>query len=107
LADTRIARNTTREDVMSIPSRHALACVAVLMSMAAVMPQGTAGDRPAADLGTTEGSIRFQGKPLPGGTVSFHPAKGKALVGAIQPDDTYGIKDVPAGRGRTAHSQSG
>jgi hypothetical protein len=87
---------------MSLPIHRLLAWAAVLPALAAGLPSGTAGDKPAADLGTVEGKISYQGKPLPGGTVSFHPAKGKPFVGAIQPDGTYRIKDVPAGQYRVA-----
>jgi hypothetical protein len=44
--------------------------------------------------------VTFAGKPLPGGTVAFHPEKGKAVVATLQPDGTYEAKDVPVGKCR-------
>ena len=48
-------------------------------------------------VGQIEGTVRFQGKPLPGGTVSFHPDKGKPFVAQLQDDGSYTLKDVPVG----------
>src|SRR5437016_6308627 len=48
-------------------------------------------------VGQIEGTVRFQGKPLPGGTVSFHPDKGKPFVAQLQDDGSYTLKNVPVG----------
>ncbi len=43
------------------------------------------------------GKVTYKGKPLAGGTVVLHPAKGKRVVGHIMVDGTYLIKNVPVG----------
>jgi hypothetical protein len=72
----------------------ALLCLAILAAAAQA--------RPAKKTGTIMGKVTYKGKPLPGGTVTFHPAKGKAITGIIQPDGTYAVKDVPLGPAKVA-----
>jgi hypothetical protein len=70
----------------------------------AILGIGGVGSAPAADrkdeTGTITGKVTFRGKPLPGGTIAFHPSRGKPLVGKIRPDGTYTVKDVPVGKVR-------
>ncbi len=75
---------------------------AVVLLLAAVtrIPAGGAGDKPATPRGSIAGKVTFNGKPLPGGTVGFHPEKGKAIVAALQPDGTYAVKELPVGKYR-------
>jgi hypothetical protein len=40
-------------------------------------------------LAQVSGRITVDGKPVPGGTISFVPPTGKAAVGSISPDGTY------------------
>jgi hypothetical protein len=47
--------------------------------------------------GSVTGKVTYKGQPLPGGTVVFHPAKGKPAAGTIQADGTYAIQGVPPG----------
>ena len=41
--------------------------------------------------------MTYKGAPLPGGTVAFHPDKGKPVAAQIQPDGTYSARAVPVG----------
>jgi hypothetical protein len=59
--------------------------------------------RKKADKGKTasvSGKVLYKGVPLPGGTVTFHPTKGKAVTGVIQSDGTYEALGVPVGEAR-------
>jgi hypothetical protein len=60
----------------------------------------SAGDDKPVPAGSVEGTVTFEGKPLPGGTVAFHPAKGKPVVGVLRADGTYAIKTIPPGKYR-------
>lgn len=70
----------------------------------AALGVGGAVPTPAADptdeTGTITGRVTFRGKPLPGGTVAFHPVRGKPIVGKLKPDGSYAVKGVPVGRVR-------
>jgi hypothetical protein len=56
---------------------------------------GTAG---CASKGDISGKVLYQGKPLPGGTVTFLPAGGKgAFNSSIQKDGSYSLTKVPPG----------
>jgi hypothetical protein len=52
------------------------------------------------ETGMITGRVTFRAEPLPGGTVAFHPARGKPVVGKLKPDGTYAVKAVPVGRVR-------
>jgi len=52
---------------------------------------------PAEKVGTVQGVVSYRGKPLPAGTVTFHPAKGKPLSAPLMADGSYALKDVPVG----------
>jgi hypothetical protein len=47
--------------------------------------------------GTVSGTVKFNEKPLPGGTIVFHPHDGSAVRGAIETDGSFSVADVPAG----------
>ena len=57
-----------------------------------------AGPAAAADpeLGTVEGTVTFNGKPVPDGTITFHLPDGQ-FVGAKIKDGKYRVDRVPAG----------
>jgi hypothetical protein len=57
-----------------------------------------AGPAAAADpeLGTVEGTVTFNGKPVPDGTITFHLPDGQ-FVGAMLKDGKYRVDRVPAG----------
>jgi hypothetical protein len=55
-----------------------------------------ADEKEAGDTGVVEGVVTLKGQPLPGGTIQFHPAKGKPIVAQIK-DGAYKAKDVPVG----------
>jgi hypothetical protein len=49
--------------------------------------------------GTVTGKVRYNGKPLSSGSVSFLPESGKGSFGArIKEDGSYTIEKVPAGK---------
>jgi hypothetical protein len=50
-----------------------------------------------AKTGDVSGTVRYKGKPLPGGTITFHPAKGKPIVARIKKDGSFAAKGVPVG----------
>ena len=70
-------------------------CLTVLAALAVVL---TAGPASAADpeLGTVEGTVTFNGKPVPDGTITFHLPDGQ-FVGAKLKDGKYRVDRVPAG----------
>jgi len=80
----------------TIQAAHAVA-VAVLLTAggAGVRAQGIANR-----VGDIQGTVTFKGKPLPAGTIGFHPAQGKLVVGQLRRDGTFSVKNVPAGRVR-------
>jgi hypothetical protein len=43
------------------------------------------------------GVVKYNGKPLPGGTIKFHDSEGKAYSAPIQQDGKYELTDVPVG----------
>jgi hypothetical protein len=61
--------------------------------IALAMPRMTMADETAS----VEGRVNFQGKPLAGATVGFHPAKGKAVVARTDEQGRYSAAVVPAG----------
>jgi hypothetical protein len=56
--------------------------------------------------GTTDvaGTVTYNGKPVPHGTVVIVGADGLSRSGAIQHDGSYRVKDVPVGAARVAVS---
>jgi hypothetical protein len=77
-----------------ILSRFALAVALVLLLCLPVL-----ADKPAAPV-VVEGKVTYKGKPLPAGTIAFHPAKGKPVKAVIKEDGSYTAKDVPVGQVR-------
>jgi hypothetical protein len=75
-----------------IPTALGAAAVAALLLAAPVF---AAKKVPTASV---EGKVFYRGKPLPGGTVAFYPAKGKPVVARIQKDGTYSAPKVPVGK---------
>jgi hypothetical protein len=45
---------------------------------------------------TVGGKVVYNGKPLPDGTITFHPAKGKPVAGKVK-DGFFVVESVPAG----------
>jgi hypothetical protein len=70
-----------------------LAILAAALASAEARPDKT---------GTINGKVTYKGEPLPGGTVTFHPAKGKPIVGKLQADGSFSVKGVPVGPTRVA-----
>jgi hypothetical protein len=79
---------------------HPVAATIVLLSGALLLAHGAADDKTPEIAGSIKGVVTCAGKPLPGGTVAFHPAKGKPVVGVLQADGSYAIKNIPAGEYR-------
>jgi hypothetical protein len=48
--------------------------------------------------GEVSGTVTFDGKPLPGGMVTFIPANGKPESCRIGEDGSYRVANVPTGR---------
>lgn len=67
-------------------------CLTLIAMMLTVAPT------PAADpvLGTVEGKVTYQGKPLEDATITLHLADGQ-FVGAKIKDGVYKVDRVPAG----------
>jgi hypothetical protein len=76
------------------------ATAAVLLSVALLVSRSAADDKTPDISGSIQGTVTFDGKPLPGGTVAFHREKGKPFIGLLQPDGTYAVKSIPAGKYR-------
>ena len=53
-------------------------------------------------LATVEGQVRYQGQPLPGGSIIFYCADGQIVRGLIAPDGRYQVVNVPYGTARVA-----
>jgi hypothetical protein len=53
--------------------------------------------------GEVRGTVRYNGKPLPSGTVQFLGADGIPHAGTIQPDGTFAVQ-VPAGEAKVVVS---
>jgi hypothetical protein len=81
------------------PNISSLVATTLLLAVAATAStQGQ--DRPHS--GTISGKVFFRGRPLPGGTISFAPAKGKAVVVSLRGDGTYAAARLPVGELRVA-----
>ena len=52
--------------------------------------------------GNVSGTVKFDGKPLPGGTITFFDEKNGAFSSAIETDGSYSVTGVRAGRARIA-----
>jgi hypothetical protein len=52
-------------------------------------------NQPTAD--AVEGTVLYNGRPLPGGAIDFHPARGQSIRAAIGPDGRYKFANVPTG----------
>jgi hypothetical protein len=50
--------------------------------------------------GNVSGQVTYQGKPLPGGTITFYDAANGAASGPIETDGTYSVSKVATGRAR-------
>jgi hypothetical protein len=79
--------------------------VSLFVPLAALVALAILGTVASADVlpaktGTVAGKIMFSGKPLPGGTITFHPAKGKPIKVKIKADGSYEAKKVPVGKMR-------
>jgi hypothetical protein len=70
-----------------------LLAIGVALALAAALPDRAS----AADV---EGKITYKGKPLTGGKIGFHPARGKPVFATIQADSSYSAKKVPVGEVR-------
>lgn len=73
------------------PKRRVLALPLVL----SVLPLATGCGGEAK--GTVSGKVTYQGKPLPGGFVTFVPDNGAPVHSDIQSDGTYRIDKAPVG----------
>jgi hypothetical protein len=79
---------------------HRQAAAAILLSVVLLLPCGAADDKAPATADSIHGKVTFAGEPLPGGTVAFHPEKGRPLVSVLHADGTYAVKSIPAGKYR-------
>ena len=57
--------------------------------------------------GAVQGKVTYNGAPLPGGTVAFHPEKGKPVEAKTNEDGTYSADKVPVGRMRVSIKAKG
>jgi len=60
----------------------------------------TAADEKKVETGSVEGKVTYQGKPLPGAIIGFHPAKGKPVVAKTDETGSYSAPAVPVGEVR-------
>ena len=65
-----------------------------------VLPGGesTSSAQKGEKKGSVAGKVTYKGKPLPGGTITLHVAKGKPIRGSLRADGSYSVKDVPPGQ---------
>lgn len=69
-----------------------------MVPLAVLALAGCSDDLP--DRGEVSGTISFQGKPLPGGTITFHPqGEGNPAYGELQSDGTYELTTYEKGDG--------
>ncbi len=47
--------------------------------------------------GNISGTVKFNGEPLPAGTITFYDQDNGTSSDAIKPDGTYSVKKVPTG----------
>ncbi len=59
-----------------------------------------AADKADNPVGQVDGTVTFNGNPLSGGTLAYHPANGKAVMVVLRPDGNYAIAKLPAGQYR-------
>ena len=52
--------------------------------------------------GNVSGTVKFDGKPLPAGTITFFDEKNGAFSSAIEADGSYSVTGVRAGRAKIA-----
>jgi hypothetical protein len=52
--------------------------------------------------GNVSGTVKFDGKPLTSGTVTFFDEKNQALASSINPDGSFSISSVRPGRAKIA-----
>jgi hypothetical protein len=71
-------------------TRFVLAVGLVLLLSLAV-----AAAKPASSV--VKGSVTYKGQPITGGTIAFHPARGKPVKASLEADGTYYAKNVPVG----------
>jgi hypothetical protein len=50
--------------------------------------------------GDVSGTVKYQGKPVSGGTITFFDAANKTASSLIAPDGSYAVKHVAAGQAR-------
>jgi hypothetical protein len=50
--------------------------------------------------GNVSGKVTYQGKPVTGGTITFHDSHNGVASDAIQPDGSYSVNRVAAGQVR-------
>jgi hypothetical protein len=56
---------------------------------------------------SVQGKVTYNGQPLPGGTIAFHPEKGKPVEGKIIADGTYSADKAPVGTMRVTVKAKG
>lgn len=74
------------------------AVVAALLALVVPLAIGCGGGK-----GKVTGNVTVDNKPLPGGTITFHPSKGNAASGEII-DGQYTVTGVPTGNARVSVS---
>src|SRR5437588_322666 len=52
--------------------------------------------------GNVSGTVKYQGKPMSGGSIIFFDAGNRSVSGAIGSDGRYSVTNVTAGRARIA-----
>lgn len=68
-------------------STNTILITALLFFCTAMTGCSNNGDQP--DLGTVEGTVTFEGKPLPGASITFHPASGRPAMGKTDAEGHY------------------
>jgi len=72
--------------------------LSLLVALVLTLAAGSQAQAPAKDTATVEGKVTFQGQPLTGGKIEFHPDKGKPVKADLEKDGTYSAKKVPLGK---------
>jgi len=68
--------------------------------LAAACLAGCGGGGP--ELVPVKGTVKYKGQPLPTGSITFHPAKGRPATGTIKDGAIQDVTTVTAGDGATA-----
>ena len=77
------------------------ACFAAIFSLISITGCGGGDTGPALELRPVEGTITFDGKPVEGAIVTFHPGSGRPATGTTDAEGHYTLMTKEPGDGAT------